>query len=37
MLLDALLRLFNVCSAFTVYCCVLYPCFVGVISMFAVM
>ena len=29
--------LFNVCSAFTVECCVLYPCCMGVFSMFAVM
>ena len=29
--------LFNVCSAITVECCVLYPCFVGVFGMFAVM
>ena len=29
--------LFNVCSAVTVECCVLYPCCVGVFNMFAVM
>ena len=29
--------LFNVCSAVTVKCCVLYPCCVGVFGMFAVM
>ena len=29
--------LFNVCSAVTVACCVLYPCCVGVFSMLAVM
>ena len=29
--------LFNVCSAVMVDCCVLYPCCVGVFSMFAVM
>ena len=29
--------LFNVCSAVTVVCCVLYPCYVGVFGMFAVM
>ena len=29
--------LFNVCSAVTVECCVLYPCFVGVFDMPAVM
>ena len=29
--------LFNVCSAVTVQCCVLYPCCVGVFGMFAVM
>ena len=29
--------LFTVCSAVTVECCVLYPCFVGVLDMFAVM
>ena len=29
--------LFNVCSAVTVECCVLYPCCVGVLGMFAVM
>ena len=29
--------LFNVCSPVTVECCVLYPCCVGVIGMFAVM
>ena len=28
---------FNVCSAVTVECCVLYPCCVGVFGMFAVM
>ena len=28
--------LFNVCSAVTVKCCVLYPCCVGVFGMFAV-
>ena len=28
--------LFNVCSAVTVWCCVLYPCCVGVLGMFAV-
>ena len=26
--------LFSVCSAVTVECCVLYPCYVGVIGMF---
>ena len=29
--------LFNVCSAVTVECCVLYPCCVAVFGMFAVM
>ena len=29
--------LFTVCSAVTVECCVLYPCCVGVFSMFSVM
>ena len=29
--------LFNVCSAVTVECCVLYPCCVGVFGMFAIM
>ena len=29
--------LFTVCSAVTVECCVLYPCCVGVLGMFAVM
>ena len=29
--------LFNVCSAVTVECCVLDPCYVGVFGMFAVM
>ena len=29
--------LFNVCSAVTVECCILYPCCVGMIGMFAVM
>ena len=29
--------LFSVCSAVTVECCVLYPCCVGVLGMFAVM
>ena len=29
--------LFNVCSAVTVECCVLYPCCMGVVGMFAVM
>ena len=29
--------LFNVCSAVTLECCVLYPCFVGVFGMFVVM
>ena len=29
--------LFSVYSAFTVECCVLYPCFMGVFSMFPVM
>ena len=29
--------LFTVCSAVTVECCVLYPCYVGVFGMFAVM
>ena len=29
--------LFSVCSAFTVECCVLYPCCMGVFGMFAVM
>ena len=28
--------LFTVCSAITVECCVLYPCYVGVFGMFAV-
>ena len=28
--------LINVCIAVTVECCVLYPCFVGVFGMFAV-
>ena len=28
--------LFNMCSAVTVECCVLYPCCVGVFGMFAV-
>ena len=28
--------LFTVCSAVTVECCVLYPCFVGLFGMFAV-
>ena len=28
---------FNVCSAYTVECCVFYPCCVGVFDMFAVM
>ena len=28
--------LFNVCSAVTVECCVLYPCCMGVFGMFAV-
>ena len=28
---------FTVCSAVTVGCCVLYPCWVGVFGMFAVM
>ena len=28
--------LFNVCTAVTVKCCVLYPCCVGLFSMFAV-
>ena len=29
--------LFNVCSAVTVDCCVLYPCFMGVFGMLYVM
>ena len=29
--------LFSVCSAVTVECCVLYPCYMGVFGMFAVM
>ena len=29
--------LFSACSAVTVECCVLYPCCMGVLSMFAVM
>ena len=29
--------LFSVCSSVTVECCVLYPCYVGVFCMFAVM
>ena len=29
--------MFNLCSAATVECCVLYPCCVGVFGMFAVM
>ena len=29
--------LFNVCSAVTVWCCIVYPCCVGVFVMFAVM
>ena len=29
--------LFNVCSAVTVECCVLYPCCVDVFGMFAIM
>ena len=29
------MMLFNVCSAITVKCCVLYPCCVGVFGMFA--
>ena len=29
--------LFNVCSAITVECCVLYPCCMGVFGMFDVM
>ena len=29
--------LFSVCSAFTVECCVLYPCYMGVFGMFVVM
>ena len=29
--------LFNVCSAVTVECCVLYPCCMGVFGMFAVL
>ena len=29
--------LFNVCSAVTINCCVLYPCCVGVFGIFAVM
>ena len=29
--------LFNVCSAVTVECCVLYPCCIGMFGMFAVM
>ena len=29
--------LFSVCSAVTVECCVLYPCSMGVVGMFAVM
>ena len=31
------MMLFNVCSAVTVECCVLYPCCMGVFGMFAVM
>ena len=27
---------FNVCSAVTVECCVLYPCYMDVVGMFAV-
>ena len=29
--------LFSVCSAVTVECCVLYPCYMGVFGMFSVM
>ena len=29
--------LFGVCSAVTVECCVLYPCYMGVFGMFAVL
>ena len=29
--------LFTVCSAVTIECCVLHPCFVGVFGMFSVM
>ena len=29
--------LFSVCSAVTVECCILYPCCMGVLGMFAVM
>ena len=29
--------LFSVCSAITVECCLLYPCCMGVFSMYAVM
>ena len=29
--------LFSVCSAVTVDCCVLYPCYIGVFGMFALM
>ena len=31
------MALFNVCSAVTVSCCVLYPCCMGVFCMFSVM
>ena len=29
--------LFSVCSAVTIECCILYPCYIGVFGMFAVM
>ena len=29
--------LFNVCNVFTIECCVLYPCCMGVFGIFAVM
>ena len=32
---DAMVVIFNVCSAVTVECCLLYPCCVGVFCMFA--
>ena len=34
---EMLNMLFTVCSAITVYCCVLYPCCAGVFGGFAVM
>ena len=34
---SATVLLFSVCSAVTVECCVLYPCCMGVLGMFAVM